>query len=492
MLKNREGHHSDDAVKKGGMNCDVKKLRCASLRSALQRCGALRWWLSYGLRLARCFQVPVLATDPPGHTQRLHSKVADLCQRWWWLSKDDHKMAISVHCVGWSSYLASWPRFRLSMPRATTFRQWALLTSIQCGPFQQHPSGRTMRTSALAWMRFIFDPTHHIRRMPSSLKVPLWSSKQLLFFKALESLPVESFYPLQTTNFPTTLNYAYTYDTPAQYSDQLRENGAPSLLAHECVLAVIAQISNKNQKKPYCANAVSASAVARPSLGWWSVSLQYMLQKFVAHPAREDGPIQLPRPHAPRVEQCALRCRWLCRKSKAEARVSNPQVWSQGSQAVQESKSWTRMRSPCLQLRTRQVHDRDSWTPWDSWMAGESWSLQRTVQIQWQELDMGVWWTGQEQQLASRKLKALAECAREIGRTLNQSSRTSTSLARHWWCECWFPLSRGRRQSLFSLSISKDVKAGSPAVYPIDHLSRSRAWQEVQGSKSVLCLLRHE
>ena len=33
MLKNREGHHSDDAVKKGGMNCDVKKLRCASLRS---------------------------------------------------------------------------------------------------------------------------------------------------------------------------------------------------------------------------------------------------------------------------------------------------------------------------------------------------------------------------------------------------------------------------------------------------------------------------
>ena len=28
MLKNREGHHSDDAVKKRGMNCDVKKLRC--------------------------------------------------------------------------------------------------------------------------------------------------------------------------------------------------------------------------------------------------------------------------------------------------------------------------------------------------------------------------------------------------------------------------------------------------------------------------------
>ena len=41
MLKNSQGHHSDDAVKNRGMNCDMKKLRCASLRSALQRCGAL-------------------------------------------------------------------------------------------------------------------------------------------------------------------------------------------------------------------------------------------------------------------------------------------------------------------------------------------------------------------------------------------------------------------------------------------------------------------
>ena len=41
MLKNKEGHHSDNAVKKRGRNCDVKELRCASLRSALQRCGAL-------------------------------------------------------------------------------------------------------------------------------------------------------------------------------------------------------------------------------------------------------------------------------------------------------------------------------------------------------------------------------------------------------------------------------------------------------------------
>ena len=41
MLKNREGHHSDDAVKKRDMDSVVKNLRCASLRCALQRCGAL-------------------------------------------------------------------------------------------------------------------------------------------------------------------------------------------------------------------------------------------------------------------------------------------------------------------------------------------------------------------------------------------------------------------------------------------------------------------
>ena len=34
------------------MNCDVKKLRCASLRSALQRCGALR----FGVYQKACFQ----------------------------------------------------------------------------------------------------------------------------------------------------------------------------------------------------------------------------------------------------------------------------------------------------------------------------------------------------------------------------------------------------------------------------------------------------
>ena len=63
------------------------------------------------------------------------------------------------------------------------------------------------------------------------------------------------------TYCPTTWNYAYTYDTPAQYSDQLQAQGVPSLRAHECVLAVTAQIPNKNPNKAHSANVDSASAV---------------------------------------------------------------------------------------------------------------------------------------------------------------------------------------------------------------------------------------
>ena len=58
-----------------------------------------------------------------------------------------------------------------------------------------------------------------------------------------------------------TWNYAYQYDTPAIYSDQLREKGAASLLSHECVLSVIAQMSNKSQRHPQCAFAHSPSCV---------------------------------------------------------------------------------------------------------------------------------------------------------------------------------------------------------------------------------------
>ena len=63
------------------------------------------------------------------------------------------------------------------------------------------------------------------------------------------------------TYCPATWKYAYEYDTPATYSDQLREKGAPSLLSHECVLSVIAQMSNKNQKHAQCAFAHSPSCV---------------------------------------------------------------------------------------------------------------------------------------------------------------------------------------------------------------------------------------
>ena len=60
---------------------------------------------------------------------------------------------------------------------------------------------------------------------------------------------------------PTTWYYAHAYDTPAQHSDTLFEKDAPAILAHECVLSVIVQMSNKDQRHAQCANAHALSSV---------------------------------------------------------------------------------------------------------------------------------------------------------------------------------------------------------------------------------------
>ena len=121
----------------------------------------------------------------------------------------------------------------------------------------------------------------HLRKDPPHSKDALVSQSPIVVFKAatvLQSLGIIASRILlpssdvqgekrDRTYCPTTWNYAYEYETPAQHSDQLRANGAPSLLAHECVLAVMAQIPNKNQrhafskKRPFCANADPQSSV---------------------------------------------------------------------------------------------------------------------------------------------------------------------------------------------------------------------------------------
>ena len=60
---------------------------------------------------------------------------------------------------------------------------------------------------------------------------------------------------------PTTWNYAYTWQHAPGYADQLRQVGASSLLCQECILSVIAQLSNKSGSHPNCAFAESASTV---------------------------------------------------------------------------------------------------------------------------------------------------------------------------------------------------------------------------------------
>ena len=96
----------------------------------------------------------------------------------------------------------------------------------------------------------------HLRSDPPHSKAALTAQGPIVVFKAatvLQSLGIIASRVLlpssdvqgdkrDRASCPTTWNYAYEYDIPAKYSDLLREQGAPALLAHECVLSVIAQM----------------------------------------------------------------------------------------------------------------------------------------------------------------------------------------------------------------------------------------------------------
>ena len=56
-------------------------------------------------------------------------------------------------------------------------------------------------------------------------------------------------------------HYGYGYDTPSKYRHTLAQHHALPMLALECVLSVIIQMSNKSGKHPYCANADAKSTV---------------------------------------------------------------------------------------------------------------------------------------------------------------------------------------------------------------------------------------
>ena len=63
------------------------------------------------------------------------------------------------------------------------------------------------------------------------------------------------------TYSPATWNYAYQWKYASGYADLLRQAGASSLLCQECILSIIAQLSNKSANHPNCAFAESASTV---------------------------------------------------------------------------------------------------------------------------------------------------------------------------------------------------------------------------------------
>ena len=71
-----------------------------------------------------------------------------------------------------------------------------------------------------------------------------------------------------------------TWQYAPGYADQLRQAGASSLLCQECILSVIAQLSNKSANHPSCAFAESASSVMSGVM----VSLTPVFQPKTARP----------------------------------------------------------------------------------------------------------------------------------------------------------------------------------------------------------------
>ena len=65
----------------------------------------------------------------------------------------------------------------------------------------------------------------------------------------------------ERTYCPSTYSYGYGYDIPSKYSDTVSQYHALPMLARECVLSVIIQMSNKNAKHAWCAKADAKSTV---------------------------------------------------------------------------------------------------------------------------------------------------------------------------------------------------------------------------------------
>ena len=85
----------------------------------------------------------------------------------------------------------------------------------------------------------------------------------------------------ERTYCPSTFFYGYSYYTPSKYSNTLAQYGGLPMLAHEFVLSVIAQMSNKNTKHPYCAYADAQSTVVSGMLISLTPHYQPKVERFV-------------------------------------------------------------------------------------------------------------------------------------------------------------------------------------------------------------------
>ena len=165
--------------------------------------------------------------------------------------------------------MASWQTPTFEMPNATFQQKLVFEISIRCGHALPQQSAPTTRTSPLAWVQLmsVKNPKHAKDALVAQCPIVVFKAATVL--QSLGIIASRTLLPPSDTqgesrehaDCPTEWNYAYGYHAQNDYSNALFEKGAPAILAHECVLSVIAQISNKNPRHPQCANAHAPSSV---------------------------------------------------------------------------------------------------------------------------------------------------------------------------------------------------------------------------------------
>ena len=324
-----------------------------------------RWWLQSGQRLARCSKVPILDADSPSEFRGLHSKVAYLFRAAWRDPKVGPPTAVSNYHI-WSGQPV------IGFMAESDFEDRTVVEFANFNPMWSFST--QMWTQTTSWEHYLWngsishqeestdskgcsDLSKSDCRLQGSYSSPKsWNHSQSSPSSILWCGRREKGSNILSNDMELCLSVWHS--SHLQWST-LRE-GAAALLSHECVLAVIAQMSNKSQRHPQCAFAHAPSCVLSGMMVSLTPALKLLPQ--IPRPVKLSEPVEFDTIDNMRaILKSILSSAADFVEVPQPCRVSNLDIWFQGQEGQQAVCSLSRARlwEPCLLLRPKQVHDRD-------------------------------------------------------------------------------------------------------------------------------------